>query len=82
MISNTAFDSYIRKTLIPRLKAYINPGVVPLFLAYDVVFGGAAGVPIIRMPTPGGRLCLVPFGRRGPDFRCLSSYVGHELPHL
>jgi hypothetical protein len=37
------FDNLVRKTLIPQLKQYVDPSVIPLFLAYDVVFGGAAG---------------------------------------
>lgn len=37
------FDALIRSTLIPKLKKYINPSVIPIFVAYDVVFGGAAG---------------------------------------
>jgi hypothetical protein len=37
------FDALIRSTLIPKLKQFINPSVIPIFVAYDVVFGGAAG---------------------------------------
>jgi hypothetical protein len=42
-VDNTQFDALIRDTLIPQLKKYISPKVLPIFLAYDVVFGGAAG---------------------------------------
>jgi hypothetical protein len=38
-----AFDQLVRKTLIPQLSSSINPTVIPIFLSYDVVFGGAAG---------------------------------------
>ncbi len=37
------WDKLVQTTLIPGLKKYLNPGVLPIFLSYDVVFGGAAG---------------------------------------
>jgi hypothetical protein len=47
------WDRLVQKTLLPALKKYVNPGVLPVFLSYDVVFGGAAGYHNM-MSTPAG----------------------------
>ena len=42
-VDGPSFSTLVEKTLIPQLSKYVNPGVLPLFLSYDVVFGGALG---------------------------------------
>ena len=38
LVDQTSLDAFIQQSLIPQLKKYISPKVIPIFLTYDVGF--------------------------------------------